>query len=82
VVPDAAIQQSQAGPYVWLITPDRTAQLTPVTVNRSIDGKSVLTKGVKDGDLVVTDGGFRLANGTKVNIRDNQQASAASGATQ
>ena len=26
VVPDAAIQQSQAGPYVWLIAPDRTAQ--------------------------------------------------------
>lgn len=80
VVPEAAVQQSQNGPYVWVIKPDRTAALQPVTVDRNVGGVAVISQGVAEGDQVVTDGGFRLAPGVHVNIKNGNETADAGGA--
>lgn len=69
VVPDQAIQQSQKGPLVWVITPDNTATPRDVTVDRSIEGQSVVSEGLAANDMVVLDGQFRLSPGAKVTPR-------------
>jgi multidrug efflux system membrane fusion protein len=69
VVPQAAVQVGQNGTYVFVVKPDSTAELRPVQVSRSIEGKSVIAKGLEPGEQVVTDGQVRLTNGVRVEIR-------------
>jgi multidrug efflux system membrane fusion protein len=69
VVPQAAVQAGQSSAYVYVIKPDNTAELRTVTVARTVDGKSVISKGLKEGERVATDGQLRLTNGTRVEIR-------------
>ncbi len=68
VVPPAAVQVGQNGSYVFVIKPDNTAETRAVTVDRTVDGRAVISKGLKAGDKVVTDGQLRLADGTHVRI--------------
>lgn len=69
VVPAAAVTQSQKGTMVYLLAPDSTAAPRPVKVVRSDDDWAVLADGVQAGDVVITDGQFRLAPGSKVIVR-------------
>lgn len=82
VVPDSSVQLSQNGPYVWIIKSDKTAELRQVKVDRSVGGMSVLSDGVASGDQVVTEGGFRLASGTHVTIRNPNETASAQGGDQ
>jgi multidrug efflux system membrane fusion protein len=69
VVPAAAIQVGQSGTYVFVVRPDGTAEARPVTVGRSVDGFSAISKGLSEGERVVIDGQLRLTNGSRVDIR-------------
>jgi multidrug efflux system membrane fusion protein len=66
VVPVAALSVNQDGNYVWVVKPDKTAEMRKVTVARQIGEETVLNDGVKAGEQVVTDGQLRLEQGTKV----------------
>ncbi|HVA35175.1 MAG TPA: efflux RND transporter periplasmic adaptor subunit [Stellaceae bacterium] len=68
-VPAPAVLIGQNTTYVYVIKDGKTAQMQPVTVARTIDGESVITKGLTAGDQVATDGQLRLTNGSKVEIR-------------
>jgi multidrug efflux system membrane fusion protein len=69
VVPSEAIQVGQSGTYVFVIKKDLTAEARPVVVDRSLDGESVIAKGLQAGENVVTDGQLRLVPGAKVEIK-------------
>lgn len=71
-VPSAAVQTSQTGQFVYVLKPDQTVELRPVTVKRTINNHTVL-EGVKPGETVVTDGQLRLAPGVKVQIKNGNQ---------
>jgi multidrug efflux system membrane fusion protein len=45
-----------------------------VVVNRTVDGNSVITKGLEAGERVVTDGQLRLVNGSRVSIHTDKDA--------
>jgi multidrug efflux system membrane fusion protein len=68
-MPQAAVRVGQNGNYVFVIKPDRTAEFRPVNVTRTVDGKSVVTSGISEGEEVAVDGQLRLNNGTKVEIK-------------
>jgi len=68
-VPSSAVQVGQDSSFVYVIKPGNTAQARPVTVARSLDGRSVIAKGLEEGEKVVIDGQMRLTNGTRVEIR-------------
>lgn len=76
VVPEAAVQASQKGPAVWVVKPDGTAEMRPVTVTRTVEGRSVIGSGIAAGETVVTDGQLRLAPGIKVEAKRAQAAGA------
>ncbi len=69
VVPSQAVQSSQAGSFVYLVTPEKTAELRPVTVARIQDGEAIIGQGLQGGELVVIDGQFRLFSGAPVRDR-------------
>lgn len=66
VVPAAAVQTSQAGQFIYVVTPDRTAEIRNVTVERQQGDDVVIAKGISPGDEVVTDGQLRLTPGARV----------------
>lgn len=64
-VPTAAVQVGQSGNFVYVVT-DGVASVRPVTVARTFEGESVISKGLEDGEAIVTDGQLLLSNGSKV----------------
>ncbi|MGE5506669.1 MAG: efflux RND transporter periplasmic adaptor subunit [Actinomycetota bacterium] len=66
VVPAEAIQTGQAGAYVFVVRPDQTAEIRPVSVDRTIKGEAVVSKGLAAGETVVIDGQMRGGVGTGV----------------
>jgi len=76
VVPAAAIQVGQNGSYVFVIKPDNTAEIRPLTVSRTVEGLAVVEKGLAEGERVVIDGQLRLTNGTRVEIRTSSETPA------
>jgi RND family efflux transporter MFP subunit len=67
-VPATALQQSQAGSFVFAVKNDE-ATVRPVKVERTVEGMAVIGSGLEPGDVVVTDGQLLLSNGTKVSRR-------------
>jgi multidrug efflux system membrane fusion protein len=69
LVSSRAVQTSQEGQIVFVVKPDLTVEIRPVEVGRPIDGEVIITKGLKPGERVVTDGQLRLAPGARVEIK-------------
>ena len=82
MVPAEAVQVAQRGSAVWVVKADQTVELRPVTVARTVDGRSMIA-GIEDGETVVTEGQLRLAPGAKVAVksREGSKATAAEGTT-
>lgn len=75
VVPAQAVQTGQEGKYIYVVKPDLTTEVRPVEVGNSVNGVTVIEKGIKPGETVVTNGQLRLYPGAKVSIK-NASASA------
>ena len=69
VVPAPAVTNGQQGTYVYVLNPDSTAATRPVTVLRSDDVIAVIASGLAPGELVVTDGQFRIGPGARLMVR-------------
>lgn len=65
-VPDTAIKAGPNGSYVFVVKPDGRAEQRMVTVTRSVNGDSMIAKGLSAGETIVTDGQSRLVDGVKV----------------
>ena len=72
IVPQAAVQIGQDKPFVFIVRPDNTAEARKVETSRTIDGKTIIARGVEPGERVVIDGQLRLTNGARVEIRSPQ----------
>jgi membrane fusion protein, multidrug efflux system len=68
VLPTEAIQRGAQGAFVFVVKPDQTVAMQPVTVGTT-DGNTAAVEGVKPGDVVAVDGFDKLQNGIKVNVR-------------
>jgi membrane fusion protein, multidrug efflux system len=66
VVPQQAVQTGQDGQYVFVVKPDSTVEQRPVTPGQRVDQDLVIDKGLKPGEVVVTEGQLRLEQGTRV----------------
>ena len=65
-VPSTAIQRGPNGMYVYLIKPDSTVAMQPVSVGQMYDGTSVVERGLQAGDKIVVRGQYRLQPGSRV----------------
>jgi membrane fusion protein, multidrug efflux system len=65
-VPSVAVQRGAEGLYVFLLKPDSTVSVQPVTIDQDDGQVAVVSKGLDDGAAVVVNGQSRLQNGTRV----------------
>jgi membrane fusion protein, multidrug efflux system len=78
VVPTPAVQTGQQGQFVFVVKPDQTVELRPVTTSRSIGSETVIDTGLKPGETVVTDGQLRLTPGARISVKNAVGTKAAS----
>ncbi|HTV85336.1 MAG TPA: efflux RND transporter periplasmic adaptor subunit [Dyella sp.] len=68
VIPAQAVQRGPDGDFVYKLQPDQTVAMQPVKVASEVgDSHVMISKGLNEGDQVVTEGQFRLKPGSKVN---------------
>lgn len=66
IVPAPAIQRGPQGNFVYLVTPDNTAEQRPVTLGITEGDDVEIDAGLKGGETVVVEGQDKLQNGSKV----------------
>jgi len=66
-VPSAAVQHGAQGTYVYVVTPQKTADMRVVQVLMS-EGLTSVVSGVNEGEQVVTDGADKIQPNGKVEI--------------
>ena len=74
VVPSQAVQTGENGLYVYVVKADHTAGYRPVKVGDTLGGFTIVDKGLKPGETIVTNGQLRLFPGAKVSFK-NETAS-------
>ena len=81
VVPSVAVQTGQQGTFVFVVKPDQTVEMRPVTVARASASETVLASGVQPGETVVTDGHLRLVPGSRISVKATSPAGESGPAT-
>ena len=69
VVPPAAIQRSTRGIFVYVVKPDKKAEMRAVTLGPAQGDDQSIQAGVAPGELIVVDGADRLRDGAKVEMQ-------------
>ena len=69
VVPTVAVQAGQQGQYVFVVKPDETVDLKPVTVARTSGAETIIKDGLQAGETVITDGQIRLVPGSRISVK-------------
>ncbi len=71
LVPSAAVQIGQKGPFVFVVKPDSTVDIRPVTPGQRQEGDlTVIRDGLQPGETVVVTGQLQLSPGAKVNPKE------------
>ena len=65
-VPQQAVQRDQAGAFVMVVGKDSTVELRRVDIARNVRGQAVISKGLVEGERVITDGVGKVRPGIKV----------------
>lgn len=65
-VPAAAVQRGPNGEYVYVVKEDRTVESRPVEIASQAEGRAIVAKGLTPGEIVVTDGQYKLKPGMSV----------------
>jgi multidrug efflux system membrane fusion protein len=66
IIPEVAVQQGSAGPFVYIVGDDSKVKVQPVQVGVIEGFDAQILSGVKEGDTVVTDGTDKLQSGSVV----------------
>jgi membrane fusion protein, multidrug efflux system len=72
VIPTQAIQTGQQGQFVFVVKPDGSVDSRPVLSGETLDGDTVITRGVTPDETVVTDGQLQLVPGARVTLKSEQ----------
>ncbi len=67
-IPTEAVQHSAKGLYVYVVGEDNRSVMRPVKIARQDATTAAIAEGLKDGDRVVTSGGFLLQPGALVSV--------------
>ncbi len=64
--PTAAIQRGPNGLYVWMANPEMRAVMAAIETGPAYEGSTVVSKGLKEGDLVVVSNQYRLQPNARI----------------
>ena len=69
VVPAHSIVTTQQGSYVYVVKTDNTVEQRTVIPNRTVENETVVDKGLRSGEVIVTDGQINLLPGAKIEVK-------------
>lgn len=70
LIPNPAVQVGQQGQFVFVVKPDSTVVMKPISTTRNYQGMAVVEGGkLLAGETVVTDGQLQLVPGAKVTAK-------------
>ncbi len=72
LIPTRALQNSQAGTFVFVVKPDLTVESRVVKIGRRLARDVTIEQGLKAGERVVTNGQLRLVPGARVDIKPDK----------
>src|SRR3982074_44840 len=67
VVPNAAVQRNSQSTYVYVVKPDQTVTVRPITLGVTEGDQTEIAAGLTPGEVVVIDGVDKLQEGGRVN---------------
>ena len=70
----SVVQQGPKGAYAYVINPENTVEIRPVTVAQISDGQALIDSGLEANEQVVVDGQYKLQPGTHVTLLHGQAA--------
>ncbi len=76
VVPTEAVQAGRQGQAVFVVKPNNTVEIRPVSIGPAYAGKTVIEKGLAPGETVVVDGQMALFPGAPVHIVEQAKGAA------
>jgi multidrug efflux system membrane fusion protein len=65
-IPSPAVQRGPNGLYAYLVKPDSTVEMRPLTLDQFAGGQAIIESGLQAGERVVTAGQYRLQPGARV----------------
>jgi multidrug efflux system membrane fusion protein len=74
-VPSRAVQTGPSGQYVFVVKPDLSVEVRPVTIQRSEGELAIVGAGLAKAEQVVTQGQLRLTPGAKVVVKGEDRRS-------
>ncbi len=74
VIPTAAIQRGSQGTFVYLIKADKTVTVRPVKIGPVQNDETAIIAGLELGEQVVVDGAERLKEGSRVEVKEGNNA--------
>ena len=78
LIPEAAVQRGTQGTFVWVVKPDETVEMRPITVGLTEGPDASVDAGLAPGERVVVDGAEGLRDGNRVTLGTRAPAGAAS----
>jgi multidrug efflux system membrane fusion protein len=69
LVSTAAIQRNSQSTYVYLVKPDSSVTVRPITLGTTEGEDAEVTSGLNPGDMVVMTGVDKLQEGSKVRMQ-------------
>ncbi len=79
VIPQSALQVDQQGMFVMIIDADKKAQVRRIETGADVGAGVVVSSGLKEGELVITDGVQKVRPGLLVSATPPQAAEAGEG---
>jgi membrane fusion protein, multidrug efflux system len=73
-VPASAVEEGPKGAYTYVIKPDNTVEIRPVTVAQISEGQALINWGLAANERVVVDGQYKLKPGVRVTILTGKAA--------
>jgi multidrug efflux system membrane fusion protein len=68
VIPTKAVQSGQQGDYVYVVTPDNTAEPRPIKTAGVYENLTLISDGLRPGERVIVDGQLRVVPNAKVTV--------------
>jgi membrane fusion protein, multidrug efflux system len=69
VVPAQSVVTTQQGSYVYVVKSNNTVEQRTIVPTRTVNGDTVVDKGLQPGETIVTDGQVNLIPGAKIEIK-------------
>jgi membrane fusion protein, multidrug efflux system len=79
VIPSEAVQVGQEGQHVFVVKPDKTVEMRPVTVGPTNEGEAIIASGLAAGEQIVREGQFLLGPGSRIEVKDSSATAAKEG---